>query len=187
MKSKLPNADELSIKYVVNELDPSEELLVEQAMINDEDMLIEVESLRQTLKKCEQLPYFSAPEHIIDAVMENAASYTPHTPKRIGYTSFRRYSYAAAATVLISAGVTWYSYTQDAGSAVVMEMVDAPGLNVEQRVQPWIDNRDILHVNTAGFGTAAQLDSAITPLRPLQDETMRSQPVRQLHLTGTQN
>jgi hypothetical protein len=34
----------------MKEMDPSEELLMERAMMEDEDLLIEVESMRQTLK-----------------------------------------------------------------------------------------------------------------------------------------
>ena len=42
MKSKLPNDGELSVKYILKELDPSEELLVEQAMMEDDNTLIEI-------------------------------------------------------------------------------------------------------------------------------------------------
>jgi anti-sigma-K factor RskA len=187
MKSKLQNADELSIKYVVNELDPSEEMLVEQAMMHDEDLLIEVESLRQTLKKCESLPIFDAPNHVIQAVMEKVETYTPKKPQPIGYRSFKRYSYAAAATVLISAGTVWYTQTAGESSMLVMDEVETANYSVEAQASPWIDNRDILHLNTAGMNSSPTNDSLNGKLRPIDGESVTSRPARQLHLTGAQN
>lgn len=187
MKSKLQNADELSIKYVVNELDPSEEMLVEQAMMHDEDLLIEVESLRQTLKKCESLPIIDAPNHVIQAIMERLETHTLNKPQSLGYRSFKRYSYAAAATVLISAGTVWYTQTAGETNMLVMDEAETITYGIEAEANPWIDNRDILHLNTAGMSISPTKDSINGKLRPIDGESVSTRPARQLHLTGAQN
>jgi hypothetical protein len=187
MKSKLQNADELSIKYVVNELDPSDEMLVEQAMMHDDDLLIEVESLRQTLKKFETLPIIDAPNHVIQAVMETAESYKPKKYEPLGYRSFKRYSYAAAATVLISAGTVWYTQTAGESNILVMDEMETVTYGAEAEASPWIDNRDILHLNTAGMSSSPKKDSLNGKLRPIDGESVSTRPARQLHLTGAQN
>jgi len=40
----MQNEDNACIKYLMKEMDPSEELLMERAMMEDEDLLIEVET-----------------------------------------------------------------------------------------------------------------------------------------------
>ena len=67
------NEDNDCIRYLMKEMDPSEELLMERAMMEDEDLLIEVESMRQTLQKLDQLPKMDPPSDVAEAVMEKAA------------------------------------------------------------------------------------------------------------------
>ena len=75
-KTNMSNVDELCVKYVFDELDPSEVTLVEQAMINDQNLLIEVESLRSTWKKLQYLPELKPPSNILEAVIDQANDYS---------------------------------------------------------------------------------------------------------------
>ncbi len=75
-KPNMSNVDELCVKYVFDELDPSEVTLVEQAMINDQNLLIEVESLRSTWKKLKNLPELEPPSNISDSVIDQAKDYS---------------------------------------------------------------------------------------------------------------
>ena len=75
-KQNMSNVDELCIKYVFDELDPSEITLVEQAMIHDQNLLIEVESLKSTWKKLSKLPELTPPPNISEAIIDQAKDYS---------------------------------------------------------------------------------------------------------------
>ena len=186
MKSTLPNNDELSIRYAMQELDPSEEMMVEEAMLNDENLLIEIESLRRTNKRLEDLPRYDAPPALLDSVMEKAASYEAKPAKNVRYLTFRRVTYAAAATVLISAGVGWYGMGES-DMATPASTNQTPVLAQEpEQSSPWIDNRDVLHFNTAGIGATTIADSNASKLRPVDGQINNARTPRQVQLTGSQ-
>ncbi len=75
-KPNMSNVDELCIKYVFDELDPSEITLVEQAMIHDQNLLIEVESLKSTWKKIRNLPELTPPSNISETIIDQAIDYS---------------------------------------------------------------------------------------------------------------
>lgn len=192
MKSMLPNKDELIIRYAMDELDPSERVVVENAMQQDENLLIEVESIKSTYSRCRtSLPTLQAPQHLMDAVLNTAKEHSEANTRKapVRYLVFRRISYAAAATVLLSAGVSWY-YATGTSELVPVESTELRVAPVELQTPanaPWIDNQNILHLNTAGFGSVATTpDSTPTRLRPVEEVTGSSRPARQLQLTGTQ-
>ncbi|MCH8495301.1 MAG: hypothetical protein LAT57_06680 [Balneolales bacterium] len=186
MKSTLPNNDELSIRYAMQELDPSEEIMVEEAMLNDDNLLIEIESLRRTNKRLEDLPKYDAPPALLDSVMEKVASYEAKPAKNVRYLTFRRVTYAAAATVLISAGVGWYGMGEsDIVTPASANQVPVLAQEPEQS-SPWIDNRDVLHFNTAGIGASTVADSNANKLRPIDGQVNTARTPRQVQLTGSQ-
>ncbi|PAU93899.1 hypothetical protein CK503_09510 [Aliifodinibius salipaludis] len=96
------------IRYLMKEMDPSEELLMERAMMEDEDLLIEVESMRQTLKKLDQLPEVEPPSHVTDSIKKKAAEQAEKNRQR-NKTFKPAFKYAVAATLAltISAGGAW--------------------------------------------------------------------------------
>ena len=75
MKSTLPNKDELTIRFVMGEIDPSEQVL--DAKSSDRGMknlLIEVEALRQTYARCtRKLPDMNPPAEVQQAILEKVA------------------------------------------------------------------------------------------------------------------
>lgn len=73
-KSNLSSVDELCIKYVFDELDPSEITLVEQSMVEDENLLIEVESLKSTWRKLRNMPDLHPPVHLSESVLKMAGA-----------------------------------------------------------------------------------------------------------------
>jgi len=93
----------------MKEMDPSEELLMERAMMEDEDLLIEVESMRQTLKKLDKLPEVEPPTDVTDAIMEQAAEQAEEnreSPKT--FTPILRYAVAATLALTVTAGGAWF-------------------------------------------------------------------------------
>ncbi|WP_440998977.1 hypothetical protein [Fodinibius sp. SL11] len=96
------------IRYLMKEMDPSEELLMERAMMEDEDLLIEVESMRQTLKKLDQLPEVKPPSDVTEAIKEKAAEQAKKNRNQ-NQTFSPAYKYAVAATLALTltAGGAW--------------------------------------------------------------------------------
>lgn len=117
--TNMPNADdELCLKYVLNELDPSEIMLVERAMAEDDDTLIEVESMRATLRRLNRLPEYIPPASVQQQILEQAKEHAEgrySASKMINLFSLpasTTYTAAALAAVLIitlSYGVYQYS------------------------------------------------------------------------------
>jgi hypothetical protein len=124
----------------MKEMDPSEELLMERAMMEDEDLLIEVESMRQTLQKLDRLPEVEPPSHVTEAVKEKAAEQAEKNRKQ-NETLRPAFKYAVAATLAltISAGGAWFfmegeevnSTPQQTATASVSspDAIQAPNVN----------------------------------------------------------
>jgi anti-sigma factor RsiW len=168
----MQNVDELSIKYVLNELDPSEVHMIEEAMANDENILIEIESLRSTFRKLQKLPTANAPDSVISGVLEAAAAEITKR-KQIERNKKMRYAgylAAAAVTIVLGSGMalSWISNTsiqneqanvlsQPAENTIIQQhQIAGPGImstqlnnpNVaEEPVEPWVDNRNMLRIN----------------------------------------
>jgi hypothetical protein len=189
MKSKLQNEAELCVKYVMRELDPSEEMLVEQAMLNDENTLIEVESLRNTYRRIQVLPQFAAPESLLEKIADQAGIYQNEQSKIRPLFNFRKMSYAAAASLLIAGGASWYLQNGDPTVYMVTEDTESNVYQTSESISnPWIDNKNILHVNGGISSQEASVpDSMLQKLRPIDGEIISIRPNRQLQLTGAQN
>lgn len=186
MKSKLLNEDELLLRYILNELDPSEERLVEQAMLEDENVLIEVESLRTTFKKLQNLPLLEPPADLIPALIAKAGEVQLERSKIRPLHFIRKFSYAAAATILIGGGSVWYVQSNTSTSVAASEEIELRNITSEQYSSPWVDKRNILRVGAAGSDKEIVPDSVMNKLRPIDGDLPASQAPRQLHLTGSQ-
>jgi hypothetical protein len=187
MKSKLLNEDKLLLRYILNELDPSEETLVEKAMIEDENVLIEVESLRTTLKKIQNLPVLEPPIELTSKLVKKAAEVQFENSKIKPITYLRRFSYAAAATIMIAGGSIWYVQMSLKTPFVVTENSD--GFTTSSTLQnssPWVDKQNIIHIGTIGISGEIVPDSVLNKLRPIEVNQTSFQTPRQVQLTGTQ-
>ena len=196
----MQNVDELCIKYVLNELDSSEKLMVEQAMREDENILIEIESLKLTMKKLEQLPEKSPPEHVRQQILQLARQKS-HSKGRLFQFSWKKSAYfAAAAALIIAAGLGWAQFSQTSdGLALPAETMQAeiqqsnPQTADIPATEPWIDRQNILYINiTQGPGglSVAQPNQAdlqhVGALRPVTRSETQPYPVmRELQLTRT--
>jgi hypothetical protein len=141
--------DELCLKYVLNELDPSEVLLVERAMAKDDDTLIEVESLRLTLRKIDRIPEYKPPKHVQQRILEEAKRHAEERYQQSRIINFfsiqNKMSYTAAAVaavllISISYGMYQYSveYQTDLNSAGAALESFGPA-NITQTDAPDID------------------------------------------------
>jgi hypothetical protein len=117
-------------------MDPSEELEFEKQMREDEDLLIEVESLRATNKKLSALTDLNPPKHVI----ENISKKAEHAAQQYSGYSFKDVVVRGAAAAIflasLAGGYIYYSPVPvETGSANI-----ANG----QTVEPWVDRNNIL-------------------------------------------
>ncbi|MFN1834118.1 hypothetical protein AB2B38_002555 [Balneola sp. MJW-20] len=131
------NSEDGCIRYLMKEMDPSEEMEFERMMREDENLLIEVETLRNTLKKLDQLPEKTPPPHLIEEI-KNSTAYQNKVLKGQSGSRIIRYStYTAAATVLLIAVSGIYFQFSQPG-------VSGTGLPEDQTVSPWVDRNEVL-------------------------------------------
>jgi hypothetical protein len=168
----------------MKEMDPSEELEFEKQMREDEDLLIEVESLRATNKKLSALPDQNPPEHIIDNITEQAGR---AAQKRSGFNFQNKVIKAAAAAVLlasISGGFIYYSSISPETSATNV----ASG----QAIEPWVDRNDILRYageapTTAETTIHPDLLNSYDKLQLVNEPMGNTNPSNRILLTGSSN
>ncbi|TVR26478.1 MAG: hypothetical protein EA390_14840 [Balneolaceae bacterium] len=194
--------DHKSIAYLFKEMDPSEEVEFERSLQDNENLLIEVESLRKVNEKLSSLPHFSAPAHLIEEISSKARKKT--AKPRMNW--IKPFYLATAAIVMVgfTGSILFMDSTsseQDSASdhAVVgsTNMIysdqEEPGALSESKakITPWIDNNDILHFNERLQNPeSAQIDSMLKDsyqrLTPVTDPIQSRMLQRNLQLTGSQ-
>lgn len=187
-KSNLPNADELSVEYVLNELDPSEAVLVERAMEKDMNLLIEIECLRRTLKKLDDLPNHNPPAELRDAIVHQAVNHYYENRRSLFLRWNNTTAMATAAAVVFSVLISVVNFYPDQPAGSVENNV----IEAANEIKPWIDNNNVLHINQANaqemlpsIGTS-DLQHSLQRLRPIQNNALNTE-MREIHLTRTSN
>lgn len=145
--------DEDCIRYLMREMDPSEEIEFEREMMSNENLLIEVESLRSTYNKVKKLPLKQTPAEILEKVKKQAVS---DQQKQLR-SSFMLIGWfgktvAVAATILLLISVSVYFI--DFGA-----LTDSPSENTiisAGSVQPWVDRNEIIKISDRTDAIQAQ-------------------------------
>src|SRR5690554_5770159 len=99
------------IRYLMKEMDPSEELEFEHLMREDENLLIEVESLRATYKRTSQLSIKNPPEFLTRKIL-NDLKQLPSSSLKNKNKSIMMAAKGLAAAVVIAALSGGYYYVQ---------------------------------------------------------------------------
>ncbi|MCW9706422.1 hypothetical protein [Fodinibius salsisoli] len=209
------NEDNDCIRYLMKEMDPSEELLMERAMMEDENLLIEVESMRQTLKKLDKLPRKDPPSELSNNILKQAAEQAEkNRESQKTLNPVFKYAVAATLALTIGAGGTWFymggSVTDDSRrsriSAAPSQSQVASGssdfqlnnINFEalkvtsaaaKKVTPWVDRENVIHfedqMNNSDF--EALIQESTQKLKPINNSALNNRPVKSIQLTGTGN
>ncbi len=200
------------IRYLMKEMDPSEEMLFEKKMMEDENLLIEVESLRKVNQRLADLPRFSPPDFVTEQILQDACD---HYKKNSDNRSQTFYISAAATFLVIFISGAFlifenqFTASEQQSNAPVQQESSSGQATVggsssssfeismestPSALQPWVDNNQELHFYDrfeAGGENAAAFDSifhsSFERLRPLQSIEGRYDRMRNLHLTGSQN
>ena len=176
--------DQKAIRYLMKEMDPSEELEFEKLMREDEDLLIEVESLRATNKKLSALPDLNPPDNLVNNISEEARQ---AAKQNAGYSFNNILIRSAAAAVLLASLAGGYYYFDtvpaDTGTANI-----ANG----QTIEPWVDRNNILRYageepSTAETTVHPDLLKSYDKLQLVSEPMNDPNPTNRILLTGSSN
>jgi hypothetical protein len=137
--------DEDCIRYLMREMDPSEEIEFEREMMSNENLLIEVESLRSTFNKVKKLPLKQTPADVLKKVKEQAV----HDQQRQLRNSFKLVgwfgkSVAAAATLLLLVSTSLYLFDFE---SVTIPSNSVVNVSNASSVKPWVDRNEIIKIS----------------------------------------
>lgn len=191
-----------SVAYLYDEMDPSEKLEFERDLKMDENLLIEVETLRKVSTKLHNMDTLQPPVEVVDAVLRSLEV----RKKVAGSRRSKRVVYYSAAAILLLGLTYGFILTGDVDSGqsngsesatvgTFQNMLPASVGNVStvsemDKLMPWVDHNDVLHFRDGLYGSeASSVDSIfrqsfrkLTPItNPSQSPTAR----QNLHLTGS--
>jgi len=153
------------VKYIYGELDPSEEIIFMRELRQNDDLMIEVEAMRETQKRLDNLPLIDPPSDLSYNIMnyverKNAEKKNSH--------SFIYLSVAASFLIfLFSAGYLFMNDTGKENSNSISEasagksdilITKSRGKDIQSN-SPWIDKNDVIHVNDLYDQPGATYDS----------------------------
>jgi hypothetical protein len=175
-----------AIRYLMKEMDPSEEMEFEKEMREDENLLIEVESLRASNKKLSDLPFKNPPEKLTKAITQQAVQTRSRTKSSTSHITFfiKR---GIAAAILLSAftgGYVYYSgYAETQPESTVTDT---------DTVEPWVDRNEILKFSEGeqvdqSSTIQADLNRSYQKLQLVNDPTSGNSSGNSILLTGSSN
>lgn len=193
--------DDGSIRYLMKEMDPSEEIEFEREMMKDENLLIEVETLRKTFQRLGQLPLHHPSPELTQKVKDEAVKQqrlqilsNENWVRRFGKTAA-----AAAILLMVASGSYWYGSTQNSTPASTGIQAESgtmimPKLNkATGQPEPWIDQNQVIRFagtsNQPEYNQVIQteIDQSYNKLQLVNDQTGFSQPTQKILLTNSVN
>lgn len=185
------NSEEGCIRYLMREMDPAEEIEFERAMMKDQNLLIEVESLRKTYQKLGKLPLQHPPKNLVDEITKNAVNEQRSRVdrnKNLLINLSKAVASVAAAVLVISMGTYFYG---NSSGVQEIEQIGTPATT--EIAQPWVDRNEVIEF----AGTSVQNQNtteveneriqSFEKLRLVNSETGFSPPNRKVVLTSTSN
>ena len=180
------------IRYLMKEMDPSEEVEFEREMMRDDNLLIEVESLRKTFQKLGKLPVQEPPEELTKHISELAVSTQQERLRQSKKWMFLlTRSVAAAAVILMVVSTGIYLSGPDDTVATGENSPASPATISPDKVDPWVDRNNIIEFAgtsvQANYTPALQtdVDQSFTKLKLVNDQTGFTAPTRKILLTST--
>lgn len=148
------NNDEGCIRYLMQEMDPAEEIEFEREMLNNQDLLIEVESLRRTYKKLGKLQLINPPNDFIEQVKQNAVRVQKHQTHRskIIFIKFAKAVASAAAAILIVSSTLYFN---DYFKSTPIDNTSTIQAIQNSNVQPWVDKNEIIKFAGTEYSSAS--------------------------------
>lgn len=191
-----------SVAYLYDEMDPSEKLEFERDLKVDENLLIEVETLRKVSDKLHNMDAVQPPGDVVEAVLQSLEN----RKKQAGNKRSQRFVYYSAAALLVIGLTYGFILTGDLSGEMPNETGSASVGNLQgiipasadnfsretetNRVMPWIDENEVLHFRDGLYGSeASSVDSlfrqSFQRLTPITNPTQSPTARQNLHLTGS--
>ena len=184
------NNEDGCIRYLMREMDPAEEIEFEREMLNDENLLIEVESLRRTYQKIGKLPIHVPPKSLIDQVTHKAVIEQRKRTERtkILFLNFAKaVASVAAALMIVFTAIYFYGAIEEQP----IDNTSTIQTTAETEIHPWVDRNEVIQF--VGTTNQPQLPSALDDdveqsfgrLKLVNSETGFSAPNQRVILTST--
>ncbi|MDZ7756871.1 hypothetical protein [Rhodohalobacter sp.] len=184
-----------SIAYLFKEMDPSEKVEFERLLRKNENLLIEVESLRNISNRIDELPEISAPDNILQSVCEQASE----NKRSTNFVRSKPFYFATAALLSIGfmAGALMIESdeaTNSAGNASVGSIGSTQttatnnpeGITSDREISPWVDKNDVIHyTGIESERSDSLLENSYRRLTPVTNSSQNSSYQRNLQLTGS--
>jgi anti-sigma factor RsiW len=184
-----------SIAYLFKEMDPSEKVEFERLLRKNDNLLIEVESLRNISSRIDQLPEISAPDTVIQSVCEQASERKKSSKivrsKPFYFATAALLSIGFMAGALLIESDETASNTENAsvgsvGSIQATSTNNAAGTAADREITPWVDENNILHyTGLESDRSDSLLENSYRRLTPVTNPSQNSSYQRNLHLTGS--
>ena len=196
------------IRFLMDEMDPSEKISFEKRIRLNQDLLIEVESLKKTWEKTNAYPSLESPERVKEAIFAKAeASNKSWNWKWIPQHSFKvAASFLVMATALI-AWNTWMPRNESESTGSLNTPIDVQQSNAplttakysgigsdanetDSEITPWVDHNHIIRfAGTTDFNLSQSPEINSTSqqnskLRLVNDQTGYTGQSRKILLTG---
>lgn len=195
MSKKVTN----SISYVFNEMDPSEEVEFERELSGNSNLLIEVESLKKTKGRLDNLPLMEPPKSVVSSIQQHAERYSKLRRRNANlpiYTAF-----AAVFLIGLTSGFFLLNQpesnsgeTNRAGLSNVPLLQNSTSVSAtsttRERIKPWVDENEVIRF-TDRFQAAEQTSfdtifkNSFQKLTPVTDPVERRAYQQSLQLTGS--
>jgi hypothetical protein len=182
------------IRYLMGEMDPAEVAIFKRELTEDQDLLIEYQSLKATCQHIGNLPEIEPGTHVAENILQLAAL---QCRKRERKARRKPLYYAAAATICIgmmSGMLLIYlennSANSDVNTAGMGSMNQEIPANTHILTSPWIDNNEILRFqDMQGVSATSSIDSlyqnSYQKLIPVSGNSAIRLQNRDLQLTGS--
>jgi hypothetical protein len=190
----MQNEDDV-IRYLMKEMDPSEEVLMERAMMEDDDLLIEVECMRRTLHRLDELPEKTPPAPLSESIVQQAGEHK----NKFAFISGDIFKYAAVLIIGIGLGggvwlflQTWVLQKQ--GKENPKTVISVHTINTKaavgdnMNIKPWVDRHNVIYFQDM-FGSKSHYNNirqtSLHKLTPVHNSSSPTAPYTQaIHLTG---
>lgn len=182
------------IRYIMGEMDPAEVAIFKRELTEDQDLLIEYQSLKATYKHIGELPEKAPDAKIAENILQMAAL---QCRKRERKARRKPLYYAAAATICIgmmSGMLMIYlennSVSSDVNTAGMGIINNGAPENQQALISPWIDNNEMLRFqDMQNVSNTSNLDSiyqnSYQKLVPVIGNSSIRLQNRDLQLTGS--
>ncbi len=142
-----------SIRYLMNEMDPSESIHYERELEKNPDARIELESMRRAADRLQEAPPFSAPKQLLQEVRSLASQKSLYRKRQ----QLRRKTFQAAAVLTLTLIPSIYFLSEESKRQVSSRVADA------ELASPWVDQNQHIKLAVTGVNTATNtVANAIT-------------------------